>query len=132
MLFIINFFIALCLSLHVFAEDSLPHHFKSDTDPFHSYILPEENIIYEDIADHAEFLIVLRPETGQRYKIRPGIGCLRALLDPTEEIKLNLVGLGEFVTDSKNRDFPYLHIQTRFHKVSCKVLSVENYVKSAF
>ena len=129
---IIKLFIIFCLSSPVFAIESLPRDLKSDKEPFNSNILPEETIIYENIADHAEFLIVFYPDTGKRYKIRPGIGCLRALLDPSKNIQLNLIGLGEFVTDSKNRDFPYLHIKTRFHKVSCKVLSVDNYIKPDF
>ncbi|MEM6602848.1 MAG: hypothetical protein AAF621_02255 [Pseudomonadota bacterium] len=90
-------------------------------------ILPHQSLIYEDIQDGIEFLIVTYPPDGQKYRLRVGIGCMRALLDPMDNVELKIEGLGDFNIGNKKL-FPHLHMKTDYHKVSCKITSIEAYI----
>ena len=86
-------------------------------------IMPRETILYDGITQYAEFVYVIRPFDSRRYRLRIGLGCLRALLDPPKGIEMEMRGFGNFWI-SKKEGYPFLHITTDYHKVMCKITEI--------
>lgn len=88
-------------------------------------VLPTEEITYISIEKATRFLTIYRPSDNKRYRIGTGVGCIRALLDPLDNIELELEGFGDFSPGRKD-NYPNLNIRTKYRKTSCKVLWVDS------
>ena len=87
--------------------------------------LHSEILQYDSLIEGTEFLVIFRPSDGKKYKLRTGLGCLRALLDPPENINLMLKGFGDFEQGMIDRYRPMLFIQTPYHKAFCEIISID-------
>lgn len=88
-------------------------------------IAPTEELIFRSMSEGTKYLHVYHPSENAEYKLKTGIGCIRALLDPPETMKITAFGFGKFITGGVDNNYPILHILTPYHQVSCDIISVE-------
>jgi hypothetical protein len=90
--------------------------------------VPQEDLIFNDLTPQADNLIVFRPYDGKKYRLSLGVGCLPALFDDlTQNTRIYAVKLGDLLDPYGNGDIGLLYIETPFHKVNCKIITIQAY-----
>ncbi len=90
--------------------------------------VPQEDLIFNDLTSQAEYLIVFRPYDGKKYRMSLGVGCLPALFDDlTQNTRIYAVKLGDLLDPYGNGDIGLIYIETPYHKVNCKIITIQAY-----
>lgn len=120
-----NFFIQYIFLIVLFFVQTVYAQFNPNLNDDVTDLMPSEILQYDSLINGAEFLIVFRPSDGKKYKLRTGLGCLRALLDPPENVSLMIKGFGDFKQGNIDKYRPMLFIQTPYHKAFCDIISID-------